>query len=62
MMIHGGTGSPADDIVEFAEMNDIDLIAMSTHGRTGIRRWVYGSVAYKVTVSGTIPVLTVRAT
>jgi len=38
----------ASEIVDFAEVNDIDLIAMSTHGRSGIGRWVFGSVASKV--------------
>jgi nucleotide-binding universal stress UspA family protein len=41
-------GSPADAIVHYAEENAIDLIVMSSHGRTGSRRWVYGSVAEKV--------------
>lgn len=42
------SGPPADGIVLFAEENQIDLIMMSSHGRTGSRRWVYGSVAEKV--------------
>lgn len=42
------SGSPADAIVHFAEENGIDLIVMSSHGRTGSKRWVYGSVAEKV--------------
>jgi nucleotide-binding universal stress UspA family protein len=42
------TGSPADAIVHYAEENAVDLIMMSSHGRTGSRRWVYGSVAEKV--------------
>ena len=42
------TGSPADAIVHYAEDNDVDLIVMSSHGRTGSSRWVYGSVAEKV--------------
>jgi nucleotide-binding universal stress UspA family protein len=41
-------GSPADAIVHYAEENAVDLIMMSSHGRTGSRRWVYGSVAEKV--------------
>lgn len=41
-------GSPADAIVQYAEENGVDLIVMSSHGRTGSRRWVYGSVAEKV--------------
>lgn len=42
------TGSPADAIVHYAEDNQVDLIVMSSHGRTGSSRWVYGSVAEKV--------------
>jgi nucleotide-binding universal stress UspA family protein len=38
----------AEAIIEYATTNDIDLIAMSSHGRTGLKRWVYGSVAEKV--------------
>jgi len=41
-------GSPADRIQEFARLYDVDLIAMSTHGRTGLSRWLYGSVMHKV--------------
>lgn len=54
-------GSPADQILEYAEENGIDLIAMSTHGRSGLGRWVFGSITDKVLHSGNIPVLTVRA-
>lgn len=41
-------GAPADRIQEYARLTTIDLIAMSTHGRTGLRRWLYGSVTSKV--------------
>lgn len=41
-------GDPADDILTAAAHFDTDLIAMATHGRTGLRRWVYGSVTEKV--------------
>jgi len=41
-------GSPADAIVQYAEDQGVDLIVMSSHGRTGSSRWVYGSVAEKV--------------
>lgn len=54
-------GSPADQILEYAEENGIDLIVMSTHGRSGIGRWVFGSVTDKVLHSGDMAVLTVRA-
>lgn len=41
-------GIPVDRIQEFARLYGIDLIAMSTHGHTGLRRWLYGSVTVKV--------------
>ena len=54
-------GPPADQIVDYAEANAIDLIAMSTHGRSGIGRWVFGSVTDKVVHAGNTAVLTIRA-
>jgi nucleotide-binding universal stress UspA family protein len=55
------SGSPADQVVEYAAKNAIDLIAMSSHGRTGIGRWVFGSVTDKILHAGDAPVLVVRA-
>lgn len=55
-------GSPANQIIDYAVANAIDLIAMSTHGRSGIGRWVFGSVTDKVVHAGDTAVLTVRAT
>lgn len=54
------TGAPADRIIAYAEANDIDLIAMSTHGRSGIGRWVFGSVTDKILHTGNTPVLVIR--
>ena len=51
----------AAEIVDYAEVNDVDLIAMSTHGRSGVRRWVFGSVASKVLQGTCKPVLLVRS-
>ena len=51
----------AAEIVDYAEVNDIDLIAMSTHGRGGISRWVFGSVAGRVLRGTDRPILLVRA-
>ena len=51
----------ADAIADYATKNDVDLIAISTHGRTGISRWVMGSVADRVLRSSCVPVLMVRA-
>jgi len=53
-------GSPADKIIDYAHENAIDLIAMSSHGRSGFGRWVFGSVADKVLHAGEAPVLVVR--
>lgn len=54
-------GSAASEIISFAEANATDLIAMSTHGRSGVSRWVFGSVTDKILHAGDKPVLTVRA-
>jgi nucleotide-binding universal stress UspA family protein len=53
-------GVPADRIIDYATENDVDLIAMSTHGRSGVGRWVFGSVTEKVLHAGDTPVLAVR--
>ena len=54
-------GYPADAIIDYAQAKAVDLIAMSTHGRTGIRRWVFGSVTDKVLHAGNTPLLVVRS-
>jgi nucleotide-binding universal stress UspA family protein len=54
-------GDPASQICDFAQESGVDLIVMSTHGRSGLRRWVYGSVADKVLRSAQTPVLLIRA-
>jgi nucleotide-binding universal stress UspA family protein len=54
-------GSPAERIVGYAKESNIDLIAMSTHGRSGIGRWLLGSVADKVIHAADRPILLVRA-
>jgi nucleotide-binding universal stress UspA family protein len=53
-------GLPADAIIDYAAECGADLIAMSTHGRSGLGRWVYGSVADKVLRGADVPVLLVR--
>jgi nucleotide-binding universal stress UspA family protein len=50
-------GRPADEILQYIEKHKIDLVIMSTHGRSGIPRWAMGSVADKVIRSSPIPVL-----
>jgi nucleotide-binding universal stress UspA family protein len=54
-------GLPAETIIEYAGENGVDLIVMATHGRSGIQRWVFGSVADKVLRGAGAPVLLVRA-
>jgi len=54
-------GDVASEIINYAEKNDFDLIAMATHGRSGIKRFVMGSVAEKVMRSAVKPVLLIRA-
>jgi len=54
-------GAVAESIIEYAEANHIDLIAMCTHGRTGLGRWALGSVADRVLRAGSVPILLVRA-
>jgi nucleotide-binding universal stress UspA family protein len=54
-------GRPADVIIERAEAEKGTLIAMATHGRSGINRWMMGSVAEKVLRGTTAPLFLVRA-
>jgi len=53
-------GDPAEAIVAAAEREKADLIVIATHGRTGWRRLVFGSVAEKVIRHATCPVLTIH--
>ena len=52
-------GDPAPGIVMAEIERDADLVVMATHGRTGIRRAVLGSVAGAVLITGSVPVLLV---
>jgi nucleotide-binding universal stress UspA family protein len=54
-------GAVAESIIGYAEANRVDLIAMCTHGRTGLARWALGSVADRVLRAAGIPILLVRA-
>ena len=54
-------GKPAEAIVDCANKNEVDLIVMASHGRSGVSRWAYGSVADKVLRSTCVPVLLVKA-
>jgi nucleotide-binding universal stress UspA family protein len=55
------SGKAADVIVDFINKNNFDLVILSSHGRSGISRWVWGSVADRVLRHVCIPVMTVRA-
>jgi nucleotide-binding universal stress UspA family protein len=52
-------GKPAETIMDYAQKNKADLIIMSTHGRSGVSRWLLGSVTEKVVRHSPVPVLTV---
>jgi nucleotide-binding universal stress UspA family protein len=55
------SGNAADEILKAADDTKADLIAMSTHGRSGLRRLAFGSITDKVLHRSHIPVLMVRA-
>ena len=50
-------GRAAEEILDYAKNNKVDLIVMSTHGKSGISRWFFGSVAQKVLQHSPIPIL-----
>lgn len=53
-------GTPHRAILEYTDEHDIDLVVMGTHGRTGLDRYLIGSVTEKVVRLSDAPVLTVR--
>jgi nucleotide-binding universal stress UspA family protein len=54
-------GNPAEEIANYVKNSDIDMIVMSSHGRSGPSRWAYGSVADKIFRASCVPVLMVKA-
>ncbi|KAF0246761.1 MAG: UspA domain-containing [Planctomycetota bacterium] len=54
-------GDPASEILDATKRHGVDLLAMSTHGRSGPSRWVMGSVTEKVLRAATVPMLVVRS-
>ena len=54
-------GKVAEKLADYATKNDVDLILIASHGRSGITRWVTGSVADRVLRSACVPVLMIRA-
>ena len=57
-LIRGGV---AESLADFATHNNVDLIVIATHGRSGVSRWVWGSVADRILRSSCVPILMVRA-
>jgi nucleotide-binding universal stress UspA family protein len=54
-------GDVVDSIVEEIALRQVDVVAMSTHGRSGLGRWVYGSVADQIMRRASVPVLLIPA-
>jgi nucleotide-binding universal stress UspA family protein len=55
------SGKATESIAEYATKTNADLIIIATHGRSGVSRWVWGSVADRTLRSSCVPVLMVRA-
>jgi nucleotide-binding universal stress UspA family protein len=53
-------GAPAEKILAIVQKENIDMIIMGAHGRSGLERAIFGSVANKVVKSASCPVLTVH--
>jgi nucleotide-binding universal stress UspA family protein len=54
-------GAPADQIIDIADELVMDMVTMSTHGQNAINLWPLGSVAQKVLLAGSTPLLLIRA-
>jgi len=54
-------GKPAEALIDYAVANNVDLVIISTHGRSGISRWARGSVAERILHSTRVPVFMIRA-
>lgn len=54
------TGKPADEILELVEKNDIDLVVLTTKGRSGLKRALVGSTAEQIMRQAPCPVMSVR--
>lgn len=52
---------PASSLLERAERGDVEMIILASHGRTGVQRWMMGSVAERVVRGSTVPVMVVPA-
>jgi nucleotide-binding universal stress UspA family protein len=56
-----GYGNVAEQTIKYANNNEMDLITIATHGYTGAKKWLFGSITQKVLYGTTIPVLLVKA-
>lgn len=54
-------GRVTESLIDFAAQTKIDLVVIATHGRSGVTRWVMGSVADKMLRSADVPIFMVRA-
>jgi nucleotide-binding universal stress UspA family protein len=54
------SGDPAQEIIKLSREENVNMVAMSSHGKSGITRWVMGSISNKVLHAGTTPILLVR--
>jgi nucleotide-binding universal stress UspA family protein len=53
-------GIPADEIINYADESAVDLVAMSTRGKSNIPPWILGSVAQKILLGGNTPLMLIR--
>jgi nucleotide-binding universal stress UspA family protein len=53
-------GNPAQKILDFIREEEVDLVAMTTHGRTGLSHLVFGSVAERVLHGASVPIVLLR--
>jgi nucleotide-binding universal stress UspA family protein len=53
-------GDPSDEILNYIDLNKIDLVIMGTHGRKGLDKVIFGSVAERVVKSAAVPVMVVN--
>lgn len=59
--VAGMLNNAAEEILDYADKQDMNMIIMATHGRTGITRWVLGDTANKVARAFSCPILLIRA-
>jgi len=56
-----GYGDVAEEVLKYTNNNNIELIVIATHGYTGAKRWMFGSITQKVLYGTTIPVLLIKS-